>query len=184
MLPAPQVEYSGGGVGRTAWRGGVGTDILLGIGGLQRVRRVGDEDRTVGSRAQDQRACGKVDVAAAVDVAELAAAGHVEPEVGVALRDAGDLLAKPVDAEDIAEEIQVRTCGIVDQRLSKIEELVGLHRAELVANNVAEGARLAARGGLLDARLGERRQDIQLVERHGLWGPPRQDAGSSTPIAS
>ena len=40
-------------------------------------------------------------------------------------------------------------------------------------DDAAEGARLAARGGLLDARLGERRQDIQLVERHGLWGPPR-----------
>src|ERR1017187_4949289 len=124
MLPAPQVEYSGGGVGRTAWRGGGGTDILLGIGGLQGIGRVGDEDRTVGRRAQDQRACGKVYVAAAVDVAELAAAGHVEPEVGVALRDAGDLLAKPVDPEDLAEEIQVVAGGVIDQRLPQVEEFV------------------------------------------------------------
>jgi hypothetical protein len=87
--------------------------------------------------------------------------------------DAGDLLAEPVDAEDLADEIEVRACSIVDQRLPQVEELVGLHRPELVADDVAEGACLAARGGLLDARLGERRQDIQLVERHGLWGPPR-----------
>jgi hypothetical protein len=146
---------------------------LLGIGGLQRVRRVGDENQTVGRRAQDQRTCGKVDVAAAVDVAELPAAGHVEPEVGVALRDAGDLLAKPVDAKDFPKEIQILPGGVMDQRLSQVQELVGLHRTELVADDVAEGARLAARGGLLDARLGERRQDIQLVERHDLWGPPR-----------
>jgi hypothetical protein len=48
----------------------------------------------------------------------------------------------------------------MDQRLPQVEKLVGLHRAELVADNVAEGPRLAARCGLLDARLGERRQDI------------------------
>ena len=86
------------------------------------------------------------------------------------------------DAEDLADEIEVLAGGVMDQRLPEVEELVGLHRAELVADDVAEGARLAARGGLPDARLGERRQDIQLVERHGLWDPPRQKAGSSNPI--
>src|ERR1017187_10925285 len=84
-----------------------------GVVGGRDDRRVGDEDRTVGRRAQDQRTCGKVYVAAAVDAPELAAAGHVEPEVGVALRDAGDLLAKPVDPEDLAEEIQVVAGGVM-----------------------------------------------------------------------
>jgi hypothetical protein len=121
-----------------ARRRGVGTDVLLGIGGIQRVRRVGDEDRPVVRRAPDQRAGRQVDGLATVDVAELAAAGDVELEVQITLRDAGDLLAEPVDAEDLAEEIQVLTGGVVDQRLPKVEELVGLHHAELVAYDVAE----------------------------------------------
>jgi hypothetical protein len=53
----------------------------------------------------------------------------------------------------------------VDQRLPEVQELVGFHLPDLVADNVTEGARLAASGGLPDARLGERRQDIQLVDR-------------------
>ena len=73
--------------------------------------------------------------------------------------------AEPIDAEDLADEVEVLSGGVVDQRLPEVQELVGFHLPDLVADNVAEGARLAARGGLLDARLGERRQDIQLVGR-------------------
>ena len=70
-----------------------------------------------------------------------------------------------VDAEDLAEEVEAVRRGVMDQRLPELQELVGFHRAEMVAEDVAEGAGLAARGGLPDARLGERRQDIQLVGR-------------------
>ena len=97
------------------------------------------------------------------------AAGHIELEIEVALGDARDLNAEPVDAEDLAEEVEVLAGGVMDQGLAEVEELVGLHLPDLVAHDVAEGARLAARGGLPDACLGERLQDIQLVESAAVF---------------
>src|SRR5271157_3889593 len=59
--------------------------------------------------------------------------------------------------------IQIGAGGVMDQRLSQIEELVGLHLTDLVADDVAEGPRLASCGGLGDAGLSQRPQDVQLV---------------------
>ena len=73
------------------------------------------------------------------------------------------------DAEDLADKLEVVGGSVVNESLPKIEKLVGLHRAELVADDVAEGARLAARGGLLDAGLSQRLQDVQLVGRWRRW---------------
>jgi hypothetical protein len=85
----------------------------------------------------------------------------------------GERLLAPLqaaDAEDLADRFEV-VGGSVNESLPKIEEFVGLHRAELVADDVAEGARLAARGGLLDAGLSQRPQDVQLVGRESsmVW---------------
>ena len=73
------------------------------------------------------------------------------------------------DAEDLAEEIEVVGGSVVNESLPQVEELVGLHRAELVADDVAEGPRLASCGGLGDARLSQRPQDVQLVGRWRRW---------------
>ena len=75
-----------------------------------------------------------------------------------------DLRSQAVDAEDLADEIEILSGGVMDQRFPEVQELVGFHLPDLVADDVAEGARLAARGGL-PMPLGERRQDIQLVGR-------------------
>jgi hypothetical protein len=81
------------------------------------------------------------------------------------------ICTEPVDAEDLPEEIQVLAGGILNQRLPQVEEFVGLHLPDLVADDVAEGACLAARGGLGDAGLSQRPQDVQLVggESSMVW---------------
>ena len=151
-VAAPQVEYSGGGVGRTARCGRVSSDVLLGIGGIQREVCIGDEDWT-GRAGGNLRTCRDDNGQSAVDGTERAAAGHIELEVVVVLRDARHLHTEAVDTEDFPEEIKIVAGGVVNQGFTKVQELVGLHRAELVADDIAESPRLAARCGLGDAGL-------------------------------
>ena len=140
-VAAPVVEDPGGGVGRAARRGGVGADILLGISRLQGEQCVGHEDRPRARGGHDQRAGRDRDRLAAVDVAELLTPGGIELEVVIALGDAGHLCSQAVDAEDLADEVEVLSGGVVDQRLPEVQELVGFHLPDLVADNVAEGSR-------------------------------------------
>lgn len=87
-------------------------DKLLFVGRLEGEQRVGQEERaTSRGGGHNQRACRNGDGLAAVDVAEGLAAGDVELEVGVALGDARHLRAQAVDAEDLADEVEVRRSG-------------------------------------------------------------------------
>jgi hypothetical protein len=77
------------------------------------------------------------------------------------------LPAQTLHTEDLAEKVEILPGCEGEHGLPEVQELPGLHLAELVSDDIAKGARLAAGRELGDTRIREGLQDSDLILGRG-----------------